>query len=108
MCKTCGTIGSNKLKNRKSPTERSGIFFDGKRLHFRRGCGILCITAVLRRENKPGCGLMVGRLLWEQDFAGSIPVTPTMMSIHNGLDVMNTHFLYGLKQIYFYFNFGIE
>ena len=29
---------------------------------------------------------MVARLLWEQDVAGSNPVIPTMLNVHNGLD----------------------
>ena len=35
------------------------------------GCGYL--TDVILS----GCGPMVRRLVWDQDFAGSIPVTPT-------------------------------
>ena len=35
------------------------------------GCGYL-MDVILS-----GCGPMVRRLVWDQDFAGSIPVTPT-------------------------------
>ena len=34
-----------------------------------------------------GCGPMVRRYIWDVDFAGSIPVTPTISSIHNGLEL---------------------
>ena len=33
-------------------------------------------------------------LLWEQDAAGSSPVTSTISSIHKGFDFMNTRFFY--------------
>ena len=31
----------------------------------------------------PGVAQLVARLLWEQDAAGSSPVTPTSMGVHN-------------------------
>ncbi len=34
-----------------------------------------------------GVAQLVARLLWEQDVGGSSPFTPTMMSIHNGLEL---------------------
>ena len=33
---------------------------------------------------KRGVAQLVARLLWEQDAAGSSPVTPTISSVHNG------------------------
>ena len=36
---------------------------------------------------------MVGRLLWEQDAAGSSPVTSTMLNVHNGLNRYEHSFL---------------
>ena len=35
---------------------------------------------------------MVARLLWEQDAAGSSPVTPTISSVHNGFQLWTLDF----------------
>ena len=35
---------------------------------------------------------MVARLLWEQDAAGSSPVTSTISSVHNESQGLNTRF----------------
>ena len=34
-----------------------------------------------------GVAQLVARLLWEQDAAGSSPVTPTISSVHNGFEL---------------------
>ena len=41
----------------------------------------------------PGVAQLVARLLWEQDAAGSSPVTRTISSVHNGLDRYEHSFL---------------
>ena len=45
---------------------------------------------------------MVARLLWEQDAAGSSPVTSTMLNVHNGRDRYEHSFLCTLvfEQVY--------
>ena len=55
-------------------------------------------------------------LLWEQDAAGSSPVTSTISSIHKGFDFMNTRFLFFIlifmyradfvSALFYYANFG--
>ena len=40
-----------------------------------------------------GVAQLVARLLWEQDAAGSSPVTSTMLNVHNGLDRYEHSFL---------------
>ena len=48
----------------------------------------------------PGVAQLVARLLWEQDAAGSSPVTRTMLIVLNGLEPLRTIFFMHISIFY--------
>ena len=68
-----------------------GIIFKACVLHF-QASGLANGKAHLLRMEYPGVAQLVARLLWEQDAAGSNPVTRTISSVHNGFELWTLDF----------------